>query len=358
MCVRSSSERTETSPPNRAGDDPRSDGFRRRNRAVSTVVDVSLCLLCITASIGVIAVFLAEDLDRHDPQIADETAQTIATSTTTVEYSIQSVERHDDTGVFDDAQYDDDRYERVKHGPLAQLLASAAIASLHLDGEPLSYAGTEFREAVDVSVGSELIGANDNVHVLATWEPYEDASIRGETVAGDRPPTDADVSTATFTVASDFPSVSEAELEGSYDATNRSFDRTAEPIADAIVSGMFPNESTTIALQGTNLDRDLALYEYHRTGDALGVEYDPESGALNRTDVNVSAANERLVENLTETIANDLERTYDEEIDDIETEIDATYPEDEAAVAEGVEDVVTPTVGTDEVTITVRVWDE
>ncbi|MEY7850051.1 hypothetical protein AB7C87_12735 [Natrarchaeobius sp. A-rgal3] len=331
---------------------------RRSNRAVSTVVDVSLCLLCITASIGIIAVFLAEDLDRHDPQIADETAQTIATSTTTVEYSIQSIERHDDTGVFDDAEYEADRYERVRHGPLAQLLAAAVIANLHLDGEPLSHAGVEFREAVDANVGSELIGANDDVHVVASWEPYEDASIHGETVAGDRPPTDADVSTATFTVASDFPPVSEGELEGSYDAENRSFDRTAEPIAEAIVTGLFPEESTTIALQGNDLDRDLALYEYHRAGDALDVEYDSESGNLSRTAVNVSAANEKLAQNLTETIATDLERTYDEEIDEIEAEIGATYPEDEETVTNEVDDLVAPTVATDEVTITVRVWNE
>ncbi|TYT62740.1 DUF7284 family protein [Natrialba swarupiae] len=331
---------------------------RRSDRAVSTVVDVSLCLLCITASIGIIAVFLAEDVDRHDPQIADETAQTIATSTTTVEYSIQSVERHDDTGVFDGAEYEADRYERARHGPLAQLLAAAAIANLHLDGERLSHAGGEFREAVDANLGSELIGANDDVHVLATWEPYEDASTRGETVAGDRPPGDADVSTATFTVASDLPPVREDELEGTYDAENRSFDETAEPIADAIVSGLFPNESTTIALQGNDLDRDLALYEYHRAGDALDVEYDPENGTLSRTDVNVSAANERLAENLTETIANDLERTYGDDIDEIEAELDATYPEDEEAVTDEVDDLVAPSVATDEVTITVRVWDE
>ncbi|MFP8952950.1 hypothetical protein ACLI4Z_08265 [Natrialbaceae archaeon A-arb3/5] len=336
----------------------RTRGKQRQNRAISTVVDVSICLLLITASVVLIAVFLADDSTRHDSQIADETAQTLATSTTTVEYSIQPVEQYDETGVFDDVEYEDDRYERVRHGPLAQLLAAAAVANLQLDGERLSDAGVEFEEGVDANVRSELLGANDAVHVLARWEPYESATIHGEATAGDRPPDDADVSAATLSVSSGFPTVSADDLAGTYDAENESFERTAEPIADAIVSGSFPNESTTIALQGSDLDRDLALYEYQRMGDELGVEYDLEEGNLSRTSANVSAANEKLSSNLTETIAADLEETFEPDIDEIESELDAEYPEAEDEVTNAVDELLVSAVATDDVTITVRAWNE
>ncbi|RQH01289.1 DUF7284 family protein [Natrarchaeobius oligotrophus] len=324
-------------------------------RGISTVVDVSLCLLLITASIAVITVFLAADLDRHDPTIADETAQTLATSTTTVEYSIQSVERRDDTGVFDDATYDADRYDRVHHGPLAQLLGAAAISDAGIDGDPFSEVGVEFREAVDANVRSELIGAHDHIHVIARWEPYESASIRGETAAGDRPPADADVSTVTFTVASGFPETPDDELEGTYDVENGSFDRAADPIAEAILDGQFPTESTTMALQGDGLDRSLILYEYRRWSDVLGVDAEVEREYLNRTAVDVDGANEILSENVSDVIAADLEETFDETTD---AELESEDTTGEAAISATADEWLTSTVATDEVTITVRVWDE
>ncbi|RQG93116.1 hypothetical protein EA462_02615 [Natrarchaeobius halalkaliphilus] len=331
---------------------------RSNDRGISTVVDVSLCLLLITASIAVLAVFLADERAVHDPTIADETAQTIATSTTTIEYSVRSVERRDDTGVFDDAAYDDGRYDRVEHGSLAQLLAAAALSNVSLDGEPLSHAGLEFRDAVDANVRSELAGANDDVHLLARWEPYPSASIRGESTAGDRPPASADVSTVTFSVSSGFPSVSDDDLEGTYDAENGSFERTAEPIADAILDGYFPHESTTVALQGSDLERDLTRYEYLRFESILDLDRDLEHNELNRTAVDIAGANEKLAANLTETIAADLEETFEPEIAEIESELEAEYPADEEPVTSAVDDLVRSSVATDEVLITVRVWDE
>ncbi|MFC4246745.1 hypothetical protein ACFOZ7_07000 [Natribaculum luteum] len=319
-----------------------------RDRAISTVVDVALFLLLVSAAVTTLALFL-EDGDRAPTHAeADRTAETLASTTTSVEYSLRPVARTDDTGTFDDTDFDDEAYARVAHGPTAALLADAAVTNVRFDDRRLTAAGEEFEDAVDRTAMGVLQGATDDVHVVAVWTPHDGSSIEGRATAGRKPPSDADVSTATMTVASGVPPVDDDRITAAYERGG--FEAAARPIATAIVDGYLPPSESRLALERQSVDRALVVYRYQRLADILGVDLDPEDGVVSRPNANVTAANEKLTDELAVLIAADLEAELASDVEDIQRR----YPVDEHDGEIG--EAIAETVSTGDVTITVRTW--
>ncbi|NEU57539.1 hypothetical protein [Halorussus sp. MSC15.2] len=154
-------------------------------RAISTVLDASLCLLLVSASALTLAATPTgpggAGTAATDPDTADETAELLATSTALVTYDAGS-------------------RNRTAHDTLAGLLASAAVA----DSGPESHDG--FVQAVTTRVGRTLRRLDGDAQVVARKNrPQSRASEsntahEGRVVAGDAPPPDADVHAAAFAV--------------------------------------------------------------------------------------------------------------------------------------------------------------
>lgn len=280
-------------------------GVRPSNRAVSTVADVSLALLIISASVVTLGLYLQER-DRgetHRTVEADNTAETLTVSTVSVEYVY--------TPLLDDG-YTPEEATRSVHGSAAQLLAEAAVsmATFPAGGEQrlLTEAGLRFEGSVDAAVRSRLVGANNRTQVIAAWQPYRDARVSGTATAGQTPPGDVDVSTATITVANGMPAVDSTAVRSAVAAGN--YEAAAEPIARAIVEGLFPPQETQTALESTGFRRDLAVSRYEELGDTLGVDYGGVVADRERADA--LAANQKLVTALKTVVAEDLQRVHDD----------------------------------------------
>ena len=149
-------------------------------RAVSTVLDASLCLLLVTAS----AVTLVETpTDRGgDPDAADDLAETIATSTATIEYRTAEGK------------------PRTTHDTLAGLLAAAAIEDA--DGTAGGFVRTATarveRTLTRTNRGSQVIARTRSTTGREPHNRPERAA--GRIVVGRSPPPDADVHAAAFAV--------------------------------------------------------------------------------------------------------------------------------------------------------------
>jgi hypothetical protein len=203
------------------------------DRAVSTVLDVSLCLLLVSAAV---LTLVAAPVDGPDPAAgtAEELATTLGTTQTSVTY-----------GASDDA--------RTAHGSHAALLATAART------DRTAATGQSFREAVRTATRAVLSGDGWRGHVVARWRPYEASEPVGVVEAGAAPPRGADTHAATTTVPSGLrpvgPEARRAAASGGYQGV-------ASVLADVVVV--------------TPEDREAYVRE---TAEDLEREYDTPSAA-------------------------------------------------------------------------------
>ena len=336
-------------------------------RAVSTVIDVALALLVISASILVLGLYLHDGGEESlDPDRADRTAETLGSSTLSVEYDVSAVKESDNFTEPEGAT--PDRYRRVDYGAALGLIADAAVTNVHVDDRQLLAYGDDYEDAVDANVRSNLIGLDENVFVQARWEPYDGAAIAGDATVGERPSDVDDVSSNSLTASSGLPAAAD-EIEGtSTESTvNETIQRASEPIAAAIVEGYFPPEDTQHSLESQGMYRSLKTYHYETFGQSVGVAFSADEPPLERTEADAPAANERLVtggdasidgnisaENATglrDVIAHDIRTAaLAEEIDAIEDELPP------AERPEAVRDLIAESVSTGEVTISIQVW--
>jgi len=152
-------------------------------RAVSTVLDVSLCLLFVTASALTLVDTPLGDRSDSDiaPDTADEAAEMLTTTTANVTYGVG------------------DR-NRTAHDTLAGLLASGVLA------DASAASAIEFRSAVTDRTTRALQYLDADVQVVA--EPLSDAGSKGDPdsppdrlfVVGTPPPPNADVHAAVVAV--------------------------------------------------------------------------------------------------------------------------------------------------------------
>lgn len=231
------------------------------SRAVSTVVDVTLCLLFVgAAAAAVVNGGTIEPPDTSNP--ADDGAELLATSTATVEYQLRPA--GDPPNWTTNATA---RHRRTAHGSLAELLGEAAMSRVSVGGSRVSTAGTGFEAAVANTTRRRLREWNHRSAVRARWEPYRGAPVNATMRVGQRPPPSADVRAATLTVPSPTPSVREQAKRG---AAESGYDGVARVVAAAVVEGLFPPESTRLALQGDYPSNRLARTRYRRMGALVG----------------------------------------------------------------------------------------
>lgn len=273
------------------------------DRAISTVVDVSLALVMISAAVVLMAVHLQDDPGTHEPLTADRTAETVAGTTLSVTYDIEDVT--DDNSVLDWPE-DDRAYQRSRHGTAATLLAHAAVANAEYDGTRTTVTGENFEEAVDGALRTQIAGADTNVHVTAVWRPYEGSSIQGVATAGPQPPRDQDVSSATMTVPSGITLENDISTLHSLNA-----DRRADQLANRIVYYHFPAEGTVHALESQGLRRQLTVYRYdgflNVTGVADDYDHEDDDDPLSRKAADPHELNEEIATDADESLADLME---------------------------------------------------
>lgn len=295
------------------------------SRGISTVVDVTMALLLISASIAMLAMYDSQpDRDRHDPGTAGYTAQTLASSTTQVSYDVQPAV--DDMSNYEDvdgSDVDGSATTRTTHGTVTNLLADATVASLTIENggttASMTAAGPGFRRSVKGGAYDVLSSLDHDAQVVAIWRPYPGSDVTSRTTVGDAPPSTADVSIATLRVPSGLPEVDTGRLRTAFNRDG--WTGAANVVADAIVRGYFPLEETQIALEGAGLDRKLTVYRYLKLADALGIESPhDDTGTPYATDssrplmqygANASDANRQLSRALAEEVlAEDLEQAF------------------------------------------------
>lgn len=292
------------------------------DRAVSTVLDVAVCLLLVSAAVATLA---GAPRPSPDPATtaAAETAGVLGSTTATVNYSLAP----DVRGIDGDPAFpvtEGPAFERSANGTLAGLLAAAAVANLTVDGESVSPIGDAFGAAVRNATGTLLSGPGWRGQVVAVWRPYRGAHLVGRLVVGPAPPPAADVYVARLPVSVGYPDVQEEAIAAARDG---GFAGVAAAVAGGIVDGRFPSTQVRSQLQGPYPEARLAECRYERFASQYGVT---ASAALDVLDV------ERIDQRLRTAVASEVEA-------DLRTSFETP-----GAAANAVQ------VGT--VTVTVRTW--
>lgn len=261
------------------------------DRGISTTMDVALGLVFVSVAMVLMAVFLQGGLLGHDPQSADEAAETISGTTVTVEYDVDGVRN---ASTFDASVVEDDSaYDRTQHGTVATLVADAAVTNTTIWGTRPALAADPFSDAVDGATRSQLVGAETRVHVRAIWRPWRGSNVEGVVAAGPRPPRTGDVSSVTVTMPSGIE-VDETAFRANYTDPNA----TARIVGSSIVEHHFPIPQSQRALQAQGARRQFVVHRYRQFAQALGVEDQFDSNApgnpLYRQTADASAANEIL----------------------------------------------------------------
>jgi hypothetical protein len=202
-------------------------------RGVSTVLDVSVCLLLIGAAVATLTLAPTAG-DEPEPVDADGTATTLATATMAVPT--------DDGGTSHDTA--------VGH------LATAAAVNATVDGDPVG--GFGYPETVR---GHTADLVSRRAFVTATWEPYPDAPLAGRLAVGETPPRSATIATTTLSVDSGIDSPT----------TTESFEAIATELAEAYVRFLFPPNRTRAALVDDRTAPETAA-RYRYTAAAVGAD--------------------------------------------------------------------------------------
>ena len=292
-----------------------------RDRGISTVMDVSLALLLISACVLLLGVHVHSDDDSVDHDRADRTYQTLSGSTVTITYDMtaanQSGHAPIDSDQFDipdglEPAENPALYRVTTYDAASALLAEAALVNVEVNGtQPLAY-GDDVERSVDAAVQGQLVGADDSIYAVATWEPYENSSIRGTATTGERPPRTADVSSASATVSTTMTSADYEEIAAEFyderESSGDGVDGAARAIAAVIVEAMFPVAETQYTLESTLTENSVTKYDYRRLALAVGDDdlRDDVNDDITGTSPNAEAANAKLADALTERIADDM----------------------------------------------------
>ena len=308
-----------------------------RKRAISTVMDVSLALLIISASVLTIGIYLHGDDSAVDGDRVDRTYQTVTGSTVTITYDLRvenesGVAAVDETDQFDVPDgYEPDEtpaaYRVTRYGAGSALLVEAAIVNVEYDGtQPFAY-GYEVEESVDAAIQGQLVGADDSIYAVATWEPYENSSFSGTATSGSRPTRSVDVSSTSGTVSTKMAGADYGDVAAAYHEGQRmngdGLEAAASALAAMIVEALFPVAETQYTLESTLTENAVTTYDYRKLALALGGAElrDDVNDELGGPNPNAERANELLADALAETVAEDmadhsisgvLEQTYND----------------------------------------------
>lgn len=358
----------------------RPGGRPAAGRAISTAVDVALALVIVGAAAAVLAT--AGGGEPVDADRADRAAESLAGTTVTVTYDLRA-EDGDGRVATDDPVYElpagmepaeTGAHHRITtYGPATHVLGEAALANLRIGGERPFVYGHELERSAEAAVLGRLVGSGERPYVVASWRPYEGASLGGTATAGEHPPRTADVSSATTTIDSGVPPVdagtlAERFIEGEERTTDRSgiedgFDAVGEEIAAATVEGYFAPEPTQYALESTLTERAVVVYDYRRLADAADAALD---GHVTGSTPDAVEANAALVGDagddagLAAVVAGDLRtgETGEEIRETYESFGDGPLPPDaEAERRAALEAAFEELVSTETIDVTVQTWE-
>ena len=236
-------------------------------RGVSTVLDVSLCLLLVGVAVTTLVVGVPVG-DGELPPRADSTARTVATATTTVPSTL----------------------EHPSHDTLAGHLGAAALANSRIGGSrtTASQYPASVRSAVDDSIGRR-------VFVTARWEPYPDAPLSGSVSVGERPPRDVSVAVTRLTI--------DSGVRPPRNATT--FAALSSGLASGYVSWLFSPERTRALLVDSRTAPAVSA-RYRRVSDTVAADVRQPLG-----NARVRGANDALARTLAARLRRDLREQYD-----------------------------------------------
>ncbi|WP_049913398.1 DUF7284 family protein [Haloferax prahovense] len=238
------------------------------------VFDVTVCLLLVSASIGLVVTADAgadTGIDRDTAAIdADGVASSLATSTATVTYSLAPGVEAADPSLLDAGGVDARELDRTAHGSLAGLLARATLGAVTVDGVRLTRARDDFRDRTAARAASEL--PTRGVSVAVAWTPFPGAPVRATDSLGPEPTSSSTVHSATLDVPSGFPAAREDAVAASDDG----FDAVARVAANRTVAGLFPPALARLALRGDEPVSTLMTHRYERAGALVNASVAPE----------------------------------------------------------------------------------
>ncbi len=278
-------------------------------RAVSTVVDVGLALVIVSAAALTLAMAPASE-ESGDADAADDLATVVATTTAEVEYEVKRPAVTDGgsaspyllfpPGPGEPSTPLEQPRGRTTGGTVAGLVAEAAVANVRVDGRELSGSTDDFEAAVEATTLDAVADDDVRVQVRAVWRPFPGSGVEGTFVAGDDPPPDADVHAATL----DVPGPAAGIDEPAYNDSERGFEELARALAERTVAGLYPPEQNRLALTDTGVRRTIAVERYNRMTVQLHVPTgSPPSSA--------TAANEVLVDALASRFEGKLRDRHD-----------------------------------------------
>lgn len=225
-------------------------------RAVSTVFDVAVFLLLVSAAVATLTIPTSPAPETN----VDDVASTLGTTTTGVVYPV--------TLTVSGANGSEETLGEVRtaNGTVANLLADAAISKTRLDGAPA--AGFDgFRRAVRNRTRAVLRWSGDRTRVEARWRPYLGAPLNGSVVVGPRSPS-SDVTVATF----DASGPVDAVRDRARTVASEGYESVAGVVARATVRGLYPARRMRLAIHGGGIDRGIAIRRYRRVLDALDLQ--------------------------------------------------------------------------------------
>ncbi len=337
-----------------------------RKRAISTVMDVSLALLIISATVLLIGVFLHADDDPIDDDRGDRAYQTLSGSTVTISYNL-TVENESghapiDSGYFSnpdglDPKETPELYTITTYDAAPALLTEATLVNVTYDGDqPLAYADT-VEDSVDAAIRGKLVGADDSVYAVATWEPYENASINGTATAGEQPPRTTDISSTSTTVSTSMAGAETEPLAETFyegkETQGDGVENLSLALSDRIIEAMFPIAETQYTLESTLTENAVTTYDYRKLALAFDDEdrVDDINESITGTKPNTEEANAELTDALADSIEDDI-------VDDpIADDLNQTYAEhggDKEAFVAAAEPTITAYVSVETVDITVQ----
>ncbi|SDQ72994.1 DUF7284 family protein [Halopelagius longus] len=262
---------------------------------MNAAVDAAVCLLLVGAAVfGVTAV--SDPVETGDSTRTDAAAETLATSTATVEYSLRP-----GTGPVRGTpaafpRENGSEFRRTTHGTLAGLLARAAVATAGFGNDSLTGARDDFPRAVRGAVTGAFEASS--LRVDAVWRPYPGSTVGGRVGVGAKPPSAATVHAATLSVPSGVEPVPSSAADD--------FGTLASAVAERTVEALVPPEAASLALRGDYPVSALMWHRYGRLGHELGVPVERDLRAENTT-----ALNRRLADALAPAVEADLRDRFE-----------------------------------------------
>lgn len=272
-------------------------------RGVSTTLDVSIALILLAAAIATVTGIAPTSGGPPPGDSADETAEVVATSTASVNYTLQYGVRPGDRAAMDGSGRNE-RADRVAEGTIAGLLAEAAVGNVVVDGVQVSHAVDDFERGVANATAPVVAVTESGVQIRSLWRPYPGAPVNGSYAVGTSPPPDADVYAATLTLPSGMPRARDRAIRASDD---RGFEGVADVTATATVAGLFPPARLSLAMRADYPVSALARDRYRHFGELLDTEVHP-SGSMSESEV--ARTNRRIAVILSDRFERDLEQTY------------------------------------------------